>query len=77
VEGATVTVGITGPEILTVFSGPSGADGIAEAKWKTSSPNRKGEGGTAPGDYTATTELVEAAGYTWDGSLQSAEFEIN
>jgi hypothetical protein len=76
VQGATVTVSIDGPEILTVISGPSGADGVAEARWKTSSPNRKGQGGTAKGGYTATTGLVEAAGYTWDGSTQETTFEI-
>jgi hypothetical protein len=72
VEGAMVTVAITGPENLAVTSGPSGADGIAEATWKTSSKR----GGTTQGDYTATTDRVEAAGYTWDGLTQSAAFTI-
>ena len=72
VEGATVTVAISGPENLTVTSGPSGADGIAEATWKTSSKR----GGTTQGAYTATTDRVEATGYTWDGLSPVAEFSI-
>jgi hypothetical protein len=76
VEGATVTVAIIGPENLSVVSAPSDANGIAEARWNTSSPNRKGQGGTATGGYTATTGLVEAAGHTWDGVESTASFEI-
>jgi hypothetical protein len=76
VEGATVTLAIAGEETLTLTSGPSDAAGLAEARWNTSSPNRKGQGGTAPGLYDAITGLVEAAGHTWDGVTTTASFEI-
>jgi hypothetical protein len=65
---ATVTLDIVGGETATVTSGPSDANGVAEANWNTSAPNRKGNGGTPAGDYTITTSDVTATGYTWDGT---------
>ena len=38
---ATVTLDIVGGETATVTSGPSDANGVAEANWNTSAPNRK------------------------------------
>ncbi|OVE75061.1 hypothetical protein BVX95_00375 [archaeon D22] len=67
IPNATVTVDISGPESTTVVTGPSGSDGIAEATWSTQAANRKGNGGTTPGSYVATTTDVSAAGYDWDG----------
>ena len=80
VPNATVTLSIDhngGAESATVTSGPSGADGVAEASWNTSAPNRKGNGGTATGAYTVTTTGVDATGYTWNGAATSAGFNIN
>jgi hypothetical protein len=77
VQNATVTLAIGGPEPATVTSGPSDANGLAEASWNTSAPNRKGNGGTAPGSYTVTTSNVEATGYTWDNAATSAAFSLN
>jgi hypothetical protein len=71
VEGAIVDLGITGPESASVTSGASDATGIAEASWQTQAPNRKGVGGTAPGDYTAAVNGVTADGYVWDGIVTS------
>jgi hypothetical protein len=76
VPDATVTVDIAGPESRSLTSSPSGADGTAEASWNTSTPNRKGQGGTPTGDYTATTGDVSATGYTWDGIATSTGFTI-
>ncbi|MGD8596287.1 MAG: fibronectin type III domain-containing protein [Anaerolineae bacterium] len=73
---ATVEIAISGPESATLTSGPSDADGWAEATWNTQSPNKKGQGGTTPGSYTATTTNVTASGYHWDSVTTSATFSI-
>lgn len=67
IPDATVTIAVSGPESVDLTTGPSDADGIAEATWQTEAPNKKGIGGTTPGDYTATTSGVTASGYVWDG----------
>ena len=77
VSNATVTLNIAGPESVTVTSGPSDANGVAEATWSTSAPNRKGNGGTATGEYTVITTGVEATGFTWDGAATSTTFTLN
>jgi hypothetical protein len=76
VPNATVEIAITGPESINLTTGPSDANGIAEATWNTQAPNKKGVGGTAPGTYTATATNVTAAGYTWDGAMTSTTFTI-
>ncbi|MBN1401336.1 MAG: fibronectin type III domain-containing protein [Anaerolineae bacterium] len=75
VAGAVVELLITGPESLTVTSGPSDASGIAEAIWQTKAPNRKAAG-TATGNYVAQVKGVTASGYHWDGVATSAGFTI-
>jgi hypothetical protein len=67
VANAVVDLQISGPETATLTSGPSGADGMFEVSWSTQSPNKKGQGGTATGSYTATVAGVTAGGYSWDG----------
>lgn len=64
-------------ENVTLNSNPSDVNGWAEVSWNTQSPNRKGQGGTAPGDYTATTTNVTASGYTWNSVTTSVTFTIN
>ena len=76
VQGATVTLAISGPEGATLTSGLSGASGVAEASWNTSAPNKKGNGGTAPGAYTVTVTGVVADAYSWDGSAISVEITL-
>ena len=76
VSNATVEITIGGPETTTLNSGPSDADGWAEATWNTQAPNRKGQGGTSPGLYTASTTNVTASGYNWDSLTTSATFTI-
>jgi hypothetical protein len=76
IEGAVIDVRITGPETADLVSGPSDASGIAEAVWNTSAPNKKGQGGTTPGAYTATTAGVTLNGYVWDGVPTSVNFTI-
>ena len=73
VVGATVTSSITGPETATVTSSASDASGVAEASWQTSTPNRKGAGGTLTGSYTVTTTDVSG---NWDGVAASATFNL-
>jgi hypothetical protein len=77
VANATVEMTIGGPETVTLNSGPSDADGLAEATWNTQAPNKKGQGGTTPGLYTATTTNVTATGYHWDGVTTSITFTID
>jgi hypothetical protein len=75
VADATVDLLITGPESLTLTTGPSDASGMAEATWQTKAPGRKNPG-TAPGDYTAQTKNVTATNYHWDGATTSADFAV-
>ena len=67
---------ITGPELLTLTTGPSDADGFAEATWKTSTPNKRGVGGTALGSYSAALANVTLSGYTWDAQAISTQFTL-
>lgn len=76
VPNATVNIDITGPETMAMVTGPSDANGVAEAIWQTQSPNRKGQGGTTPGSYSATTSNVVAAGYNWDGAMTTTNFTL-
>ncbi|MFC1844094.1 hypothetical protein ACFLZ5_04830 [Thermodesulfobacteriota bacterium] len=77
VQNATVNISITGAETATpTTNNPSDANGIVEATWETSRPNRKGNGGTTPGSYTATIADLTAAGYTWDGLQRSVSFTV-
>jgi hypothetical protein len=76
VSNATVQVTIGGPESVTLNSNPSDADGWAEATWQTQSPNRKGQGGTTTGTYTASTTDVTASGYHWDGVTTQTSFTL-
>jgi len=76
VQNATVNIEITGPETTALVTGPSDADGLAEAIWNTLAPNKRGQGGTAPGSYTATTTNVTATGYIWDGTMNSTSFIV-
>ena len=78
VPNATVVIDITGAESHPgLTTGPSEANGIAELTWQTQAPNKRGQGGTAPGAYTATTSGVTATGYTWDGVTNSVGFSVN
>jgi hypothetical protein len=74
VSNATVDIVVGGPETVTLTSGPSDTNGIAEASWQTQKPNKKGQGGTSPGSYTASTTDVTASGYHWDGVTTSTTF---
>ena len=76
VANATVEITVGGPETVTLNSGPSGADGWAEATWNTQKPNKREQGGTTPGDYTASTTNVTATGYHWDGVTTHAIFTM-
>ncbi|MGA1839261.1 MAG: fibronectin type III domain-containing protein [bacterium] len=73
---ATVDIAIDGPETTTLTSGPSDPAGVAEATWNTQAPNRKGQGGTTPGHYTASTIDVKVSGYHWDSVTTSTSFDI-
>ena len=78
VPNATVVIDITGMEShLGLTTGPSDANGIAELTWQTQKPNKRGQGGTATGSYTAKTSGVTATGYTWDGVTTSVGFSVN
>jgi hypothetical protein len=76
VPNATVGIQITGPESTTLTAGPSTNDGLAEATWQTQTPNKRGQGGTSVGTYTATITGIDAAGYIWDGQVLSTSFTI-
>lgn len=75
-SNANVDIVIGGPETVTLTSNPSDASGIAEAHWQTQKPNKRGQGGTAVGTYTASTTDVTVTGYHWDGVTTSTTFFI-
>lgn len=76
VADATVEIAIDGPETLVVTSDPSDELGVAKAVWKTRNPNKRGVGGTIPGNYTATVANVTAPGYSWDGTPINVSFVL-
>jgi hypothetical protein len=76
ISNATVEITIGGPETVTLNSNPSDAQGWAEATWQTQKPNKKGQGGTTLGAYTATTTNVTASGYHWDSVTTPTSFTI-
>ncbi|RDH81495.1 MAG: hypothetical protein DIZ80_15560 [endosymbiont of Galathealinum brachiosum] len=59
-----------GPESVTLISGVSDANGVAEVIWQTSTPNRKRACGTAAGAYTVTTTNVSGS---WNGVAITAK----
>ena len=76
VEGATVEVSVTGPTSVNLSSNPTDINGVTEVAWATNAPNKKGNGGTPIGSYTATMSAVIANGYTWDGLANAVPFTL-
>ncbi len=76
VPNATVNITITGPESASLSTGLSDANGFAEAVWQTQKPNKRGQGGTTSGRYTAATANVTAAGYSWDEVMSTVAFDL-
>jgi hypothetical protein len=75
VADATVDLLITGPESVTLVTGPSDANGMAEATWNTKAPKRN-DPGTTPGAYTVEVKGITATGYHWDGVMTSTTFTV-
>jgi hypothetical protein len=76
VQNATVDIAIIGPEVTSVTTGQSDANGVAEATWNTQAPNKRGRGGTTPGAYEARISNVTKAGYSWDSIRTSTTFTV-
>ncbi len=76
VAGAVVDIDVSGPEAHSFTTAHSDANGWAEATWNTQKPNKRGQGGTTPGLYTAAVAGLTADGYIWDGVATSATFTI-
>ncbi len=75
VSGATVNLSISGP-INASTSAVSGSNGIAEASWATSAPNKRGAGGTLTGSYTAVvTNVIDDL--LWDGISKTQIFSLS
>jgi hypothetical protein len=72
---ATVDLLITGPESLSLTTGPSDTSGVAEAVWQTKA-SKGNNPGTALGSYTVQTKNVTATGYHWDGVATGVTFTI-
>ena len=76
-SGVIVTTSISGPEENILNSEPSDVNGIAEIIWKTSTANRKGNGGTATGSYSALVTELTLSGYIWGNpNIITTEFTI-
>ena len=76
ISNATVSLNISGPVSTSLTTGPSDLNGIAEATWQTQTPNKRGQGGTATGTYSAGISDVSAAGYSWDGISSDISFSV-
>ena len=77
VANATAEISVSDSQSTVVISGPSNLDGMAEAKWQTYAPNKRGVGGTPIGPYRATLTKVSASGYLWDGiPLDDVDFNV-
>jgi hypothetical protein len=76
VANATVQLAVSGPASASLTSGPSNSSGLAEARWTTTAPNKRGQGGTPIGNYTASVTNVTATGYQWDGLATTVPFTI-
>ena len=59
-RNASFDLNINGQESFSKTSASSDSDGMAEATWNTQAPNRKGQGGSATGAYTASVSGVSA-----------------
>lgn len=59
----TVSIGAGADSVLADLSAVSDSDGQFELVWQTTAPNKKGQGGTEPGDYDATvTDVITSEG---------------
>jgi hypothetical protein len=76
VQNAVVELVVSGPATVALTSNPSDANGFAEVSWQTEGPNKRGQGGTATGSYTATVIDVAASGYSWDQVMTTAPFTL-
>jgi hypothetical protein len=76
VADAVVELEISGPESHSLTTGSSDGEGWAEATWNTQKPNRRGQGGTTAGAYTAAAAGLTADGYVWDGVPTGTGFTI-
>ncbi|MBT8058121.1 MAG: hypothetical protein KJO33_00920 [Gammaproteobacteria bacterium] len=74
--GATVSLSISGPEQASLVSEATDGNGTAEASWSTEAPNKKGQGGTPPGAYTATVAGMNSDTHDWDGVSSEAPFGL-
>jgi len=75
VPNATASIAVTGPQSMTILTGPSDANGIADGIWKTSAPSRKSTG-TPVGTYTGKVYGVTASGYVWDTTATTVTFTL-
>jgi hypothetical protein len=73
VQGAVVTLAVTGPTSVTRTSNPSDASGIATASWQTT---KRGKNKTPAGSYTVTVTNVTLDPYVWDGVQTSTTFSV-
>jgi len=77
--GATVSMEVQdagAAAVASLTSGTSDSLGRFELSWQTQTPNRKGQGGTPAGSYTAVTTSVQLNGYSWDGAMTSVTVSI-
>ncbi len=76
VAGAAVQLTITGPVNPPPLNAMTNSQGIAEASWATSAPNRRGLGGTATGSYQVAVTGVTLSGYSWDNVKTASSFTL-
>jgi hypothetical protein len=77
---AIVTITIkdhNGVTLATLDTGPSNANGEAEVTWQTQKPNKRGQGGTPSGVYSAETTNLSVSGYEWNGVKTNTTFCID
>ncbi len=76
VSGAIVDLTINGPETVLLTSNPSDIDGISEAIWATTAPDKRNQPGTPTGIYSISVSNVAVNGYEWDGVSITLPFTL-
>jgi hypothetical protein len=71
-----VTVSRGGSAVAALTPVATDATGGFEVAWQTQKPNKKGQGGTPVGDYSAAVTSISLSGYSWDGQAGSVSFSV-
>jgi hypothetical protein len=77
-SGAVVQVTISsgGFPVATLEPATTDSTGRFEVTWQTQKPNKKGQGGTPTGSYSAAVTDITLNNYSWDGQGGGVNFTL-